>query len=292
MEYLPGGSLSDNLKKYGHMRPRSVQRFAREIMEGLLFLHSSIPLVVHRDIKPQNILLTHDGHCKLADFGTIKIIQETKVANGKFLAGTPLYAPPEMWREDCMVTPAFDVWSLGVTLYKMLTNSYPWPSDITDSSAGWEKKISTYFRKDLPEILSVGPLDIYDPMIDQHSQDLIESMLVVAEKRPTIGELMHHRFFTTEYTDTLAADVERNRYVVLDKLNRLRHGDPLSLTSKCTHPPYGHKNTLCAAHSTSTTTTSTTNDVYQGAHGGSSFSAGTESDPFGTFDDPRAIAVA
>lgn len=226
MEYLPGGSLSDNLEKYGYMKPRTVQRFALEIMEGLQFLHELEPCVVHRDIKPSNILLTLDGHCKIADFGTVKMIHNS-TQNGKFMAGTLVYAPPESYESEHELTGLFDVWSLGITIYQLSTDGFPWDmSELTGL-----KQVARFLKYDILPKLMCGELDIWHPALDPQTQSFIESMLVLAEERPSVEELMSHPFFQTEYPEELGADPATNRYTVRSKLQKIRNGEVVTLTN-------------------------------------------------------------
>lgn len=228
MEYLAGGTLKDNLKRYGHMDPKLVQMYTRDIMEGLKFLHTSAKPVVHRDIKPANVLLTLDGRCKLADFGCIEIIHQQEMENeSKFIAGTRLYAPPEMIDGDGPATPAFDVWSLAVTIHRMLTNAHPWPA----LYRARPRLLIEYQRLVLAN--GLPPLD--HPLLTtpdaRQASDLIASMLVAAEDRPSIADLETHPFFKREYSDPCGNTSEtEKRRAALNKLTAIRQGRKVSVT--------------------------------------------------------------
>jgi eukaryotic-like serine/threonine-protein kinase len=87
--------------------------------------------VIHRDIKPQNIFLSVDGVVKVMDFGIARRATSTITANGdKSIVGTPMYLSPEHLADHPNVDHRTDIYSLGVTMYHLLTDTLPW--DTTD----------------------------------------------------------------------------------------------------------------------------------------------------------------
>ena len=128
MEYCPGGSLSAALLQRGAPLPPDVAtRVALQALEGLSFAHEKG--FIHRDIKPENILLADPGMnvVKLTDFGLAKSFQQAGLsgmtATG-FAAGTLQFMPREQLTNFRLLRPASDVWSMGATLYYMLTLRY------------------------------------------------------------------------------------------------------------------------------------------------------------------------
>jgi serine/threonine protein kinase len=130
MEYIKGRSLAEIISA-GHAGERALAAIGLQAVEGLQAVHDA--KVVHRDVKPANILAGHDGAIYLVDFGIAKITEE--LAGGARLAaspitgrgrvlGTPEYIAPEQITGQA-ATPASDLWSLGVTLYFALEGRTP-----------------------------------------------------------------------------------------------------------------------------------------------------------------------
>jgi serine/threonine protein kinase len=128
MQYIPGEDLATLLKNQGHgFSPAEVIRWADLILDALTYLHSQNPPVIHRDIKPQNLKLTPRGELILLDFGLAKgaVGERATGVSGVSLAGyTPLYAPFEQIQGSGTV-PQSDLYSLGATLYHLLTGQPP-----------------------------------------------------------------------------------------------------------------------------------------------------------------------
>jgi eukaryotic-like serine/threonine-protein kinase len=129
MEYCPGGSLAVALlRRDDPLSPEVAVRLALATLDGLADAHAQG--FVHRDIKPENILLVDDSlrTAKLADFGLAKSFEQAGLsgmtATGA-VAGTLYFMPREQLTNFRLLRPASDVWSLGATLYHMLTLSYP-----------------------------------------------------------------------------------------------------------------------------------------------------------------------
>lgn len=122
LEYADRGTLADLLKK-GKPDYRLMEDLATDIIEGLAYLHKEN--IIHRDLKPTNILLFSDGEklrAKITDFGIAKNTDATAVSTQ--LVGTVEYMAPEFFTTG-NITPASDVWSLGVMLLEALTGTHP-----------------------------------------------------------------------------------------------------------------------------------------------------------------------
>lgn len=132
MEYVPGGSVKDQILEYGPLKESVTRRYTKQVLEGLEFLHSK--WIVHRDIKGANILRDHEGNVKLTDFGAarrlanivVKAVDNSRNLTGaKTITGTPYYMAPEII-EGKSYGRKVDIWSLGCTVVEMLTGHPPW----------------------------------------------------------------------------------------------------------------------------------------------------------------------
>ncbi len=121
MEFLPGQSLQNLIQVERRLDPVRATRIAYQTAEGLSLAHSSD--MIHQDLKPDNILLSTQGLPKLADFGLAKRISGLQGAP-EGLMGTPHFMAPELFQGE-HATPASDVYALGVSLFLMLTGTFP-----------------------------------------------------------------------------------------------------------------------------------------------------------------------
>jgi tRNA A-37 threonylcarbamoyl transferase component Bud32 len=130
MEYVEGEDLKARIQREGPIRPFSeAVRIAEQVASGLGYAHERN--ILHRDVKPDNVLLAKDGTAILADFGIAKIVgsdapQLTATGIG---IGTPAYMAPELARGASEASPLADLYALGVVLYEMLTGRAPFTAD-------------------------------------------------------------------------------------------------------------------------------------------------------------------
>jgi len=124
LEFVSGGSLQAIIDKFGKLRERLIRQYTKQIITGLVYLHSRG--IVHRDIKPANILVEKTGRIKLADFGAIKELVGESTGNDVLsLKGTPAFMAPELIRFENAGRKC-DNWSVGGTVITMLTGKVPW----------------------------------------------------------------------------------------------------------------------------------------------------------------------
>src|SRR5215217_6408731 len=130
MEYLPGGTLKERITSTGALQPQAAE-VALQVAKALKTAH--VRGVVHRDIKPRNILLADSEHVKVADFGIARAVEATTISQTGDILGSAKYMSPEQAAGE-QVGPASDLYSLGVVLYEMLTGRVPFeigtPADV------------------------------------------------------------------------------------------------------------------------------------------------------------------
>src|SRR5690349_22764886 len=124
-EYVDGENLKQLLTRTGPLPIRRAIKLGLETAEALAFAHTHG--LVHRDVKPQNVLLTPEGEAKVTDFGIARSLDvEHGVTQTGTVLGTSNYISPEQ-AGGKPVTPATDVYSLGVVLFELLTGDVPFP---------------------------------------------------------------------------------------------------------------------------------------------------------------------
>ncbi|XP_007905525.1 mitogen-activated protein kinase kinase kinase 3 [Callorhinchus milii] len=179
MEYMPGGSVKDQLKAYGALTENVTRKYTRQILEGVCYLHSN--MIVHRDIKGANILRDSVGNVKLGDFGASKRLQTICMSGTgiRSVTGTPYWMSPEVISGEGYGRKA-DVWSLGCTVVEMLTEKPPWAE--FEAMAAIFKIATQPTNPQLPSHIS------------DHCRDFLKQIFVEAKQRPPAEELLRHQF--------------------------------------------------------------------------------------------------
>ncbi|CAD25005.1 PROTEIN KINASE C (EPSILON TYPE) [Encephalitozoon cuniculi GB-M1] len=179
MDFIPGGDFMGLLSKEDVLEEDWVRFYAAEIVAALDELHKLG--WIHRDLKPDNVLIGIDGHVKLADFGSCIKMKDGK-ARSSITVGTPDYVSPDVLcsvNEECEYGEDVDFWTLGVIIYEMIYGTTPFYSDtlmetyrrITRVEFGFPFKVS-------PELTS-----------------LIEGLIAAKDRRMRIEEIKSHAFF-------------------------------------------------------------------------------------------------
>jgi serine/threonine protein kinase/CheY-like chemotaxis protein/Tfp pilus assembly protein PilF len=126
MEYVPGEDLKSMIKMTGHLGIGKAVVIAKQVCEGLAEAHKLG--VVHRDIKPQNIMIDREGSARIMDFGIARSLKAEGITEVGAMVGTPEYMSPEQV-EGKEIDPRSDIYSLGVTLYEMVTGRLPFKGE-------------------------------------------------------------------------------------------------------------------------------------------------------------------
>lgn len=184
MEYVAGGSLDQFWRSYGRIfiPVEETVEIMRQVCGGLSAAHADTPPIIHRDIKPQNILVGYDEdglRVRVSDFGLAKQVNRlTLVASA---AGTLAFKPPETFSSVPADSCAGDVWALGVTLYLLLTDQLPHQ---IDRELGWSNKKSFEKQPSLPSELNGN--------VDTSLEEIVLCCLEVNQKNrfPTAKELL------------------------------------------------------------------------------------------------------
>jgi serine/threonine protein kinase len=172
MEFVEGESLGQKIEREGKMSESEAIRIIAQVAQGLHRAHKQN--LVHRDVKPDNILVTTDGIAKLADLGLVKETETdlnlTRTGRG---LGTPHFMAPEQFRNAKNADIRCDIYSLGATLYQMVTGELPFRSN--GPLDAWMKKIQNEL---------VPPRQLVPALSERVAWAICRAMSADPEKRP------------------------------------------------------------------------------------------------------------
>ena len=132
MELVEGGTLRELLAERGPMPPHAVAAVLRPVLGGLAAAHRAG--LVHRDVKPENVLISDEGEVKIVDFGLVRAVAEAGITSTSVILGTAAYLSPEQVK-DGTASPRSDVYSAGIVAYELLTGQTPFTGDTSLSVA-------------------------------------------------------------------------------------------------------------------------------------------------------------
>jgi serine/threonine protein kinase len=127
MEYIEGGNLLSLINRKKTLPIQDAIGIAIDILQALDFAKSNS--IVHRDIKPENILIDNSGHAKLADLGLARAVSSEHLTQSNMMLGSPHYIAPEQANNSSNVDYRSDIYSLGCTLFHMLSGNEPFPGN-------------------------------------------------------------------------------------------------------------------------------------------------------------------
>jgi len=126
MELVEGGTLRELLAERGPMPPHAVAAVLRPVLGGLAAAHRAG--LVHRDVKPENVLISDEGEVKLVDFGLVRAVAAAGITSTSVILGTAAYLSPEQVK-DGNASPRSDVYAVGIVAYELLTGQTPFSGD-------------------------------------------------------------------------------------------------------------------------------------------------------------------
>jgi eukaryotic-like serine/threonine-protein kinase len=169
LEYVEGRDLHDRVRLNGPLGAEEAVTFVREVAEGLRYAAGQG--MIHRDVKPANLLMTPDGHAKIIDLGLALQIEDEdeRVTRDGTTVGTVDYMAPEQARDSRQTSERSDIYSLGCTFYYLMTGSPPYPG------GGLSDKLARHYKAPIPDVRE------HRPDIPESLSGLIRKMM---EKKP------------------------------------------------------------------------------------------------------------
>uniref|UniRef100_A0A1B8Y0Y4 Protein kinase domain-containing protein n=1 Tax=Xenopus tropicalis TaxID=8364 RepID=A0A1B8Y0Y4_XENTR len=189
MEFVAGGTLRTHLESCGHFDLEKATFYAACITLGLSAIHTKD--VIHRDLKPGNLLIDKAGYLKIADFGMGK----TGIGYGdrtSTILGTPAYMAPELVKEE-QYTRAVDWWALGVIVYEMLLGTRPFTGMDIDFMYEWIEEDEPHY----PDSLEPQALSFISQLLMKNPEERLGSTQDDAE------DVAHHPFFNNTAWDDI-----------------------------------------------------------------------------------------
>ena len=219
MDYVPGGTLSDRIRNQGKIPVGEAVKIIMQIATALDVAHQNG--LIHRDVKPDNIMFAADGTPKLADLGVAKLDDDrrTMVTMTGMIIGTPAYMSPEQLMDSHKIDARADIYSLGVVLYEMLSGKRP-----NSGSTAVELLARAIKGEPLPDIRKVCPeisaaiAYVLSRMCAPKPEDRPETSIAAAQllHKAAMGELVIPKR-TPGYMTVLAAgrDARRKRILAI-----------------------------------------------------------------------------
>ncbi|XP_031394827.1 probable serine/threonine-protein kinase WNK11 [Punica granatum] len=179
-EVCTSGNLRNYRKKHRHVSIKALKKWSKQILEGLDYLHTHEPCIIHRDLNCSNIFINgNTGQVKIGDLGLAAIVGKSHIAHT--IIGTPEYMAPELYEED--YTEMVDIYSFGMCLLEMIAMEIPYSE--CDSIAKIYKKVTTGI---LPRAMK--------KVTDAEVKAFIEKCIAKPRARPSASDLLKDPFFS------------------------------------------------------------------------------------------------
>ena len=198
LEWVAGGSLADVLKMRRISEEGLLANYMRQLLSGLQFLHENN--LLHRDIKPRNILVTHKGDLKLTDFGLSRHMasmgQQTRCC------GTPVYMSRECM--DGRFSVGSDIWAVGATMSEMITGRLPW-SHIDPVIFNNQMALMLHIAKFKGDVNHHPVVPPAGTISDECRSFMLTCFAPNAADRGTCAELLNHPFLLPSHSTTMVS---------------------------------------------------------------------------------------
>jgi serine/threonine protein kinase len=223
LEYLSGQNLGQVIRR-GRLSVADACEIAMQVAIGLSHIHACN--LVHRDIKPSNIMLTEDGTAKILDLGLARYAAEPAFTLSDQILGTIDYLPPEQIRSPGEVGREADLYSLGCTLYRMLTGEVPFPSDVYANAPAKllaHCETSPQSVREQRDDVPVELAEIVDSLLHKDPQKRLDAEELVAALKPfTTGNQLTESLHIQEVEIHPVADFKQNQALTKNKRVKLR----------------------------------------------------------------------
>lgn len=211
MEYIDGITLTEYIAKQGVLKWRDVVHFTMQILKALQHAHDRG--IVHRDIKPQNVMLLNDGTIKVMDFGIARFNRETDKTVSEKAIGSVHYISPEQARGD-VTDERSDIYSIGVMMYEMLTGKKPFDGDSPVAIALMHMQSQAKKMSEINNAIPEGLEEITEKAMQKEPakryQTAGEMMKDIEEFKKNPSIVFEYKYFstdgTTKYFDRVAPE--------------------------------------------------------------------------------------
>lgn len=215
-EMFTSGTLKEYRQKHKRVDIRAIKNWARQILRGLLYLHSHDPPIIHRDLKCDNIFVNGNlGEVKIGDLGLAAILHQCHAAHN--VIGTPEFMAPELYEEN--YNELVDIYAFGMCMLEMLTCEYPYSE--CSNPAQIYKKVTSGIK---PEAL----YKVKDPEVRQ----FVEKCLATTSRRLPARDLLMDPFLLCNHNDSehvLSRPLGFNKYWLKDTekggVGPMKHGN-------------------------------------------------------------------
>ena len=205
MPYVSGGTLTSRMRE-GPFTLDEIRFYLDQIGSALDYAHQRG--IVHRDVKPSNLLIRSEGQLALMDFGLAKILDNAAFAMQSVILGTVAYLSPEQYQG--IVTPASDIYMLGVVLYQMLAGKLPYEGDTT-------RILQAHLHEEPRSLLDQETMRFVHPaVVKALDQVILKALAKVPVERYQTCQALSYAFNQALNADPNRADSHRNREKNLD----------------------------------------------------------------------------